>query len=216
MAEHDRDENTERWNASRAMKERPARSYAPVYVDVVRVDGDRVTLRVPGLRPDPLPEDLPPTPDPANDAGPQLKEIVVTWAKDNLDIWLEAPSTFPSQPPPSTPQNPDVPAPPPLEGQSGYLYLEDRILRNQGVLGDPKWPVAFPSPPPTAPLRIWPTSIVITGHELVTGENVSATIDLLNPRFASPQQTIELGTHRVEIQLTEEGFSAFTVSFPPK
>ena len=180
------------WNAYRARRERPGKHYAPVYVDVISVDGSDVKLRVPSK------------------SSSKPKEITLRWDKNSQDVWMEYPSTLLSLPP----VNEDAPAEPPKPGQSGYLYIEESVLAAQDIAGDPKWPDRLPAPPRFAPLRIWPTSILLTGTELVSGTSVQATIDLLDPALAAQEQTLELGTGRLEVKLTQSGFSRFLVAFP--
>lgn len=194
MAEIEYDANTLVWNGFRAARDRPGKNYARVYVDVIAVRGDQVTLRVP-------PEVSQSAPD------TQPKEITVVWNKDDPNIWMEYPSTLIS--------NQGWPPGPPAEGQSGYLYLESAFLSANGIAGDPKWPNNLPGAD-VRRLRIFPTKIEITGHELATGRQKKATIDLLDENLASLLQIVELdvGSRRVELLLTETAFNRFLVPFP--
>jgi hypothetical protein len=136
-------------------------------------------------------------------SNPNGKICSAVWG-DLADMWPACPSTLPSQ------ATADDPGPPPAVGTTGILYLSVAFLGANGIVAPPKWPKALGTETHTT-LRIWPTSVVLTGIELVTGDMTSGTIDLLDLEFAQAGQILCLGEHPIEVRLTEPGLRKFAI-----
>lgn len=97
----------------------------------------------------------------------------------------------------------------PVDGATGTMYLSRGLVDAHHLAVNVKWPDALPGRVEYRPLRIWPTSVDLRGVELATGTMTSATIDLLDPDLAAPDQTISLGARPVTLRLSQHGFFRF-------
>lgn len=133
-------------------------------------------------------------------------EFKVTWGDTSI-MWPACPSSLPSQ------ATADDPGAPPAVGATGTLYLSVDYLTNNRILATPpKWPKAL-GKDSYKPLAIWPTSVVLTGIEVTTGDLMRGTIDLLDPRLARAGQALWLAGHPVELWLSRLAFDEFGVEF---
>jgi hypothetical protein len=140
--------------------------------------------------------------------------FTVSWG-DEAVMWAPCPSSLPSA---AVPGNYGVA---PAKNAVGNLFLHINWLSKTDLVHDlPKWPrslgmdtTAVVARKFSAPLRVWPTSIVVRGVELENDLHVSGKVDLLDPRFAKPDQTIRTDGGVITLELTELGFDAFDVRF---
>lgn len=134
------------------------------------------------------------------------KTCTAKWGETSI-MWPACPSSLPSQ------ATADDSGPPPAVGATGILYLHvDYLAKNQIVAAPPKWPKALGATL-YKPLMIWPTSVVLEGIEVTTGDQTKRSIDLLDPRLARAGQTIWLGGQPIELLLSEPAFAEFGVEF---
>jgi hypothetical protein len=210
MADITYDENTMIWAATRCAKERPGLSYARVPAEVVASDAaaNTVTLRVP-----------------KTDGQPAT--LTFAWSNEDKNYWIECPTTLLS-----TSNFPKVPGPP-RKGELGYIYIEKSHLKENNLIGTPKWPdklsegndssiadthsITSDSRATAAgywPMRVWPTSITLEGIGLSNDDGSSGSVNLNDPLFAAPDQTLKLTGGTLEVLLSQRGFSRFNADPP--
>jgi hypothetical protein len=118
-------------------------------------------------------------------------------------MWAPCPSTLPSRANLISAGPPLVidAGTPPLANVSGELYLAEAfVTANNLAVTTPKWPthldiVKYES------ISVWPTSVILTGIELVTGNHFAASVNLLDRQSAQPGQTLVLGNDPVQLRL---------------
>src|SRR5262249_44922958 len=111
------------------------------------------------------------------------------WGNE-ADMWAPCPSTVESS---ATASAAGEPPDTTSAGASGTLYLSGEYITSNKIPGTPKWPTALPDWfGPYATLRVFPTSLTITGIELNDGRQISGTVELLDPRLSARDQTITL------------------------
>jgi hypothetical protein len=133
----------------------------------------------------------------ADGSGDDPVKHTETWGDEQV-MWAANPSTLPSQAPPGHP-GPPLPAP----GSAGLLYLSQEYLTARAD--------EF-----RAPLRLWPTSVKVTGVELAdNGAFRSATVDLLDRQMAKPGQAIVADGSVLTLSLSNDGWNKFGVVAPP-
>jgi len=138
------------------------------------------------------------------------KRYEATWGS-TAQMWAACPSSLPSKAKPGTPGD----APP--VGAFGKLYLSDTYLATYDMPEDPKWPLRLgATEPPSLELEVYPLALELTAVETRSGKFVKATVDLLDPVYARPTQTVVLdGASPLKLQLTEESFRKFLLPFVP-
>jgi hypothetical protein len=127
------------------------------------------------------------------------------------DMWVCCPSSLPS-----SAQSPDLPGTPPPERTTGLLYLSKSFINAQvppiRPVETPKWPDCLPLLTiGGGKMKIWPISLILTGRELMDDEATERSVDLLDPHYVLPEQTINLKDQVLEIDMTAPGFKKFEV-----
>jgi hypothetical protein len=177
--------NTE--NAQKCRDKNGQRLYGPVWVEIYNVDAasDTVVFLAKGC-----------------DTG--IHKYAISWK--GHEMWAPCPSSLDS------PDNGY-----PAVEQQGFLYLEDQyITRNRiAFVGTPKWPDRALANVPTRELAVWPTRLVGSFVELVSGKYIEKEIDLLDPYWADDSQELVLRPGAsASIRLTANGFARFYLAFP--
>jgi hypothetical protein len=138
--------------------------------------------------------------------------------KGDADTWPACPSTLPSS------ATADDVGPPPSSGDGtlllslAYLDAEKAAKRSIVVGDDPKWPRGLAAEQTAyAPMPFRPTSIVVTGVELVSGLALPATFELLDPSLAAPDQSLSYSNEskRFSLKLSRTAFESVGLSFAP-
>jgi hypothetical protein len=188
MAENTCDENTSAWNQARTRAERPGKKYVRARVDVVAVDAsNNVTVRARGT-------------------DGQPRTVTFPWTTKDDRVWLECPSTLTSA---ASPPSTNVP---PAVGESGILYLEEILCKENAIVGDPKWPDRLLDGV-YKPLPLWPIKLTLTAINLANG--ITRDINLLDPKFTAPDQDIVLHGGTINLLLSQTGFGIYIAEWTP-
>lgn len=137
---------------------------------------------------------------------------------DTRDMWAACPSSLPSK---ATATNAGAP---PERGAAGILYLSEQYVTNSAhnapgikTLTPPKWPKYLAGPvKPLHRLRIWPTSVVVSGYELVSrnGQPELNTIELMDFVNVGERMVVFRG-QPVEVDVSADIFLKFSLPFSP-
>lgn len=169
-------------NTTSANKVSSVKSYGPAYVNILAVDAGTKTVTFQ-----------------APGSGNQNPvEVKCQWTRENL--WALCPSSLDCD----EQRLPEV-------GSSGTLYLSQALVEGNQLNVKVKWPDDLPAGQEYRPLRIWPTSIQLSGVELATGTLTRATIDLMDPNVAAPGQTLTVSDQPMTLDLSQVGFFRFLV-----
>lgn len=180
------------FNGVAAQKRDPARKYASVNIVIIESSGvktetGRIVFYVYG--------------------DSSKKPYAARWG-DEAVMWAACPSPISD-----CKRWPDLGDPPPVTkpGQYGALYLSAEFIAGAKINAHPKWPLDLSDEfYPTAPLRIYPLSLQLIGCEMESGSYITGSIDLLDVRQASANQTIVLaGGEPVTIEATQATFESF-------
>jgi hypothetical protein len=187
------DATTTNQNAATCMRLRPNILYAPIPVVITASDETQGTISFRAR----------------DNTGAYPEYKGVRW--DSLDLWVECPSTLEGDP-----------SKLPVAQSSGVLYISAAFIKANNLAGRPKWPYALPAEVRTTNVRVWPTSIVVTGIELEDGyltENIQQPIDLLDPELCATaydamRQVLVLDGSAPTLELTDNGLKLFKLSPP--
>jgi len=125
-------------------------------------------------------------------------EVKCTWTHAN--VWPRCPSTLDCD-------DAQLPA---VDAQ-GILYLSRSLIAQYHVDSFAKWPDDLAAAGDYQTLRIWPTSVELSGVELRTGMLTKRTINLIDPSFSKFGQSILLNGRPLELELSSVAFDRFLV-----
>jgi len=137
----------------------------------------------------------------AGSGGTGAVEVKCTWTHAN--VWPRCPSSLDCD---------DHRLP--VVGAKGTLYLSRSLVEHYHLSAVIKWPDDLAGGIEYKPLRIWPTSIELTGVELATGKLAMRTVDLMDRGLVEPGQTITFQDQPLTINLSRVAFNRFLVAFP--